>query len=500
MRVDSGASISHVSPRDPLTASLRMLGRFPQRIRERRFWEVQILLIGAATPHYVLEMLGHRNPAETIHDLAITLYILPLLYAAIAYGWEGAVLTGLWSAALTSPSIWIWHRGEFHWATELAQISVTLAVGIVVASRVDLETKQRLRAERTSASLQLLNEVVEILSHTLEVEQQLPKVVERLQSALELEFITLKLEPDSDGNEPALVVSSPAPAPPGADRPRSRDSTRGSGTLVVPLVGETGTLGSLTAAAATGDSIEDAQADLITTVAQDLRVAIENARLYRQRQESLQIYARQVTQAQEDERLRIARELHDDTAQELVMLSRKLEDLKSRVKSEQVRDIEDLLTMTRGTIQAVRRFSRDLRPSILDDLGLRAALEMVVEDTGNRLPKGANLQVTGSPRRLDGPLELALFRIAQEALRNAEKHSGATSVDVELDFGTDGVTLEVSDDGKGFSTGPSMSEMIRKGKLGLVGMKERAELVGGTLHVLSSHGGGTKVTVQTGTA
>ena len=147
MRADSGTWASRVSPQDRLTASLRMIGRFPQRIRERRFWEVQFLLIAAASPHYILEILGHRNPAETAHDLAITLYILPLLYAALAYGWEGAVFTGIWSAALTSPSIWIWHRGGFHWIAELAQIGVTLAVGIVVASRVDLETKQRQRAE-----------------------------------------------------------------------------------------------------------------------------------------------------------------------------------------------------------------------------------------------------------------------------------------------------------------------------------------------------------------
>jgi signal transduction histidine kinase len=236
--------------------------------------------------------------------------------------------------------------------------------------------------------------------------------------------------------------------------------------------------------------------ELITTVAQQVRVAVENARLYRQRQESLQSYARQVTQAQEDERLRIARELHDETAQELVLLSRKLEQLKSRVGSDQVQDIDGLLDMTRGTIQAVRRYSRDLRPSVLDDLGLRAAIEMVVEDTGRQLPKGARLQVTGKERRLDGPLELALFRIAQEALRNVEKHAGATVASVELDFGGDEITLAVTDDGHGFSAGKNMSDLIRSGKLGMVGIKERAELVGGSFELKSSPGTGTLISVR----
>ena len=97
--------------------------------------------------------LGYTNPFETLHGLAITLYILPLLYAALSFGWEGAILTALWAAALTSPSIWIWHRSGFHWFTELGQLAVTLPVGVLVAWRVDLEAKQRRRAEETSASL-----------------------------------------------------------------------------------------------------------------------------------------------------------------------------------------------------------------------------------------------------------------------------------------------------------------------------------------------------------
>jgi signal transduction histidine kinase len=152
--------------------------------------------------------------------------------------------------------------------------------------------------------------------------------------------------------------------------------------------------------------------------------------------------------------------------------------------------------MTRGTIQAVRRYSRDLRPSVLDDLGLRAAIEMVVEDTGRQLPKGARLQVTGRERRLDGPLELALFRIAQEALRNVEKHSAATMVAVDLDFGEDDITLAIADDGHGFSTARNMSDLIRSGKLGLIGMKERAELVGGAFELSSDREGGTRVAVR----
>jgi len=476
------------------------ISRVPQRVRERHFWEVQVLVFVATAPHYVIEILGYTNPFETTHGLAISLYILPLLYAALAYGWEGAILTGIWGAALTSPSMWLWHRSESHWLTELGQLVITLPVGVLVAWRVDREAKERMRAEDTSASLRLLNEVAEILSHTLDVEQQLPEVVRRLQTGLSLESVSLSLEPEADGGGPTLIGTSASPGlgeefhePP---EPGSQAGTTGGRTLVVPLLGETGMLGSLCAKGAGEESLSDAQVELITTVAQQVRVAVENARLYRERQESLKSYARQVTQAQEDERLRIARELHDETAQELVLLSRKLEQLKSRVGSDRVQEIDGLLTMTRGTIQAVRRYSRDLRPSVLDDLGLRAAIEMVVEDTGHRLPKGASIQITGRERRLDGPLELALFRIAQEALRNVEKHSAATMATVELDFGANEIRLAVSDDGQGFSAARNVSELIRSGKLGLVGMKERAELVGGTFELRSDPGTGTLISVR----
>ncbi len=472
--------------------------RFPQRLRDIRFWYAQALLLVATAPHYAFEFMEVGDPSRVMYGLAITAYVVPLLYAALAFGWEGAILTGVWAAALTSPSVWIWHNSLLHWAGELSQLAIILPVGVLMAWRVEREAKLRLRAEDTSARLQLLNEVGELLSHTLEVEQQLPEVVRRLQEGLSLERVSLRLEPERDGGELALIEI--APPVPGETHEYERlgpEANMMDGrTLEAPLFGETGMLGSLRATAAGGEGLTAAQVELIMTVAQQVRVAIENARLYRQRQESLQSYARQVTQAQEDERLRIARELHDETAQELVLLSRKLEQLKGRVGSDQVEEIDGLLTMTRGTIQAVRRYSRDLRPSVLDDLGLRAAIEMVVEDTGHQLPKGARLQVTGKERRLDGPLELALFRIAQEALRNVEKHSAATKATVELDFGENEINLSVTDDGHGIPAARNMPDLIRSGKLGIVGMKERAELVGGTFELRSDPGGGTRVAVR----
>jgi len=508
MKAEAGASWSRrlMSVQGGLGLLLwEPIRRFPRRLRERQFWQIQALVLIATAPHYIIETLGFTNPFETLHGLVITLYIVPLLYAALSYGWEGAVLTGLWAAFLTSPSAWIWHRSEYHWFTELGQLAVTLPVGILVAWRVDLETKQRLRAEKTSASLRLLNEVGEVLSHTLEVEQQLPRVLRRLLSGLSLESVWLHLEPDSNGAGPLIIteVSDPRLRPPtelAHDLHRSvaleqTGATVDSRTVAVPLLGETGLLGSLGATAAAGETLTDEQVELLTTVAHQVRVAVENASLYRQRQESLRSYVSQVTQAQEEERLRIARELHDETAQELVSLVRKLEQIRKPSHPDMMGPIDDLLNLTRGILQAVRRYSRDLRPSVLDDLGLLAAIEMLIEDTRSRLPQGARLHLTGKPRRLDRPVELALFRIAQEALRNVENHARATSATVALDFGQEGIRLSVTDDGLGFSPPENISALSLAGKLGVVGMKERAELVGGCFELRSSPGRGTEVAV-----
>ncbi len=266
-------------------------------------------------------------------------------------------------------------------------------------------------------------------------------------------------------------------------------------SIAVPLSTDDGLLGSLGATVSTGTSPTDEQMEVLATVAQQLCASIVNARLYRERQESLQSYVRHVTEAQEEERLRISRELHDETAQELVSLVRGLEQIHDISGDARVQAVDDLIESTRETIRSVRRFSRDLRPSALDDLGLTAAIEAIVEDTGAKLRSGATMRVAGKAERLPEAVELTLFRIAQESLRNVEKHSGATSAAVELDFKPGGITLSVSDDGVGFSVS-NVSDLARAGKLGLVGMKERCELVGGSFDLRSSPGEGTRVAVS----
>jgi signal transduction histidine kinase len=507
MKAEAGASWPEATPPARARRLLDLTGpvrRLPQRFRDWRFWAVQALVLIITALHWELEATEALGEHEALSFVPVSFYFIPIVYAGLNFGMEGALPTALWSATLAMPNVFVWHSG-LQRLGELVQLAIMVSVAIVVARRVDEETRQRLRAEGTSASLRLLNEVGEILSHTLEVERQLPQVLRRLLSGLSLESVWLYLEPDSNGAGPLIIteVSDPRLRPPtelAHDLHRSvaleqTGATVDSRTVAVPLLGETGLLGSLGATAAAGETLTDEQVELLTTVAHQVRVAVENASLYRQRQESLRSYVSQVTQAQEEERLRIARELHDETAQELVSLVRKLEQIRKPSHPDMMGPIDDLLNLTRGILQAVRRYSRDLRPSVLDDLGLLAAIEMLIEDTRSRLPQGARLHLTGKPRRLDRPVELALFRIAQEALRNVENHARATSATVALDFGQEGIRLSVTDDGLGFSPPENISALSLAGKLGVVGMKERAELVGGCFELRSSPGRGTEVAV-----
>ncbi|MDE3095969.1 MAG: GAF domain-containing sensor histidine kinase [Chloroflexota bacterium] len=479
--------------------------RLPQRLRDRRFWEIQLLVLVAAAPHYIIELVGFTEPLETLDGLAITLNVIPLLYAAIAFGWEGAFLTGLLISAVVSPGIAVWHHSSLHWIGEVGQLMVVLPMGLLVAWRVDREARQRQRAEQTSAGLRLLNEAGVLLGQTIELEERLPAVLRRLREGLAVEAIWLSLEPESADQAGMLIVeplqkeSSVRALPPDILQPGAASSEaacRRERVVTVPLMTEGRVLGSLGMMAPEGRDPTPEQLDLLATAAQEVRVAIENATLYRERQESLESYARQVTQAQEEERLRIARELHDETAQELVHLVRKLEGIAAFADRTPTWYQHDLLRWARETLRSVRRFSRDLRPSVLDDLGLVPAIELALEGANGSLAGGARLSVTGRPRRLDSAVEIALFRIAQEALHNVEKHAAATSATVELRFADDAVRLAVSDDGRGYDFPGNVSELARAGKLGVLGMKERAELIGGVFAVRSTQGGGCQVTVE----
>jgi PAS domain S-box-containing protein len=215
-----------------------------------------------------------------------------------------------------------------------------------------------------------------------------------------------------------------------------------------------------------------------------------------QTQMALKDYIALVTRVQEEERRRIARELHDDTVQSLTAISRGLDICVDQDdRSEMERKAQELRGMADQALASLRRFIRDLRPAVLDDLGLRAALEGAVSEVRRRGLE-AHLDVRGVERRLAPEAEVALFRIAQEAVGNATRHAQCQSIQVCLEFQGSGVTLCVRDDGRGFEVPGDVSCLAKTGCLGLLGMRERLDLVQGSLEVSSSPGGGTRVVAR----
>jgi PAS domain S-box-containing protein len=215
-------------------------------------------------------------------------------------------------------------------------------------------------------------------------------------------------------------------------------------------------------------------------------------------EENLRFYLQQVTRAQEEERKRIARELHDDTAQALVVLSRQLDAFISAGQrpTQDIIPLEKLREQIDRILEGVRRFSQDLRPSVLDDLGLLPALEWLASDLTDHFGISIGLAVLGSERRFSSEAELLLFRIAQEALRNVWRHSGASRAWITVEFDDGKTVLTIRDNGRGFGLPKRVSDLASTGKLGLAGMEERARLLGGGLTLQSELGKGTTVTVE----
>jgi len=219
----------------------------------------------------------------------------------------------------------------------------------------------------------------------------------------------------------------------------------------------------------------------------------------RQMQDNLRFYLQQATRAQEEERKRISRELHDETIQALVVLSRQLDTLASSGKGlsqESSLLLENLRQQTNNVMQGVRRLSQDLRPAALDRLGLLSALEWLASDVAEYSGIAIKVNVLGTERRLPEEVGLVLFRITQEALRNVWRHSQATKAEITVEFDQSKTRVTISDNGKGFNLPKTIGGLARDGKLGLAGMQERAQLVGGTLTVQSEPGRGSGITVE----
>ncbi|MDP2919054.1 MAG: GAF domain-containing sensor histidine kinase [Dehalococcoidia bacterium] len=485
-------------------------------------------------------------------------FLIPVFYAGFAFGLAGGVTSLLLSIVVMLPraaviatdqpdaildivmiamvgivlNLWLeWHRRE---RGKREQAMQTLEV-------TKQEIQQYIHAvENSEKALATINAVCLVASQTLDLQKVLDTTVERVRDAMDLD-VALAFLLDEDTQElelrayrgvsaefveglrglrvgegfngtvaqtgqPLLVANS-------ASDPRlTREVVRQEGLLaqlIVPLKASERVVGTLCVAGRYARQFKEEEIDLLTTIGRQVGVAIENSRLYeherlhaeeqKQLQERLRYYLRLVTRAQEKERQRIAQELHDDTIQDLVLLLHKIDRFSavaSFLPPQEILFLEELRQRIHVISDEVRRFTQDLRPSVLDDLGLLPALEWLAQDVSKHFDIKVLFSSSGQARRFNPETELTLFRIVQEALRNVWKHSGATEAKITVEFMGDKVTLAIEDNGQGFELPARVEDLATAGKLGLVGMRERAQLIGARLSVKSEPGKGAIITVE----
>lgn len=226
----------------------------------------------------------------------------------------------------------------------------------------------------------------------------------------------------------------------------------------------------------------------------ELELRQKDKRVFAEREKERQMYLAKILETQEKERQRLAEELHDESIQALVAVASYAE----FIESEDVRDVEEIKKRaswiketTRSTIQDLRRISVDLRPGVLDNMGLVPALKWLTERTSAQHNIHIRLTTNGLDTAITPSMEVTIFRIVQEALQNIVRHSKATEATISLRAEAACLRITVQDNGRGFVPPAKYANLVTQDKLGLVGMHERVRSLGGTFELRSKPGEGT---------
>jgi len=464
------------------------VSRFRARLRDRRFWVIQGLVIIATAIHLTFDALEAYRGVSSPDLFVVAMYAIffvPVIYASLNFGREGAIPTAIWTAILALPSIIFFHHGLNRIAESVQHLTI-IVLAVVIASRVDREVEARRQAE---------------------IEGRARRVSEARYRGL-----------FESAGEAILVVNQEgdvleANAAAGELFDRQADATRG--VQLAELVGlenamqlieivRSGEVFShdISLETATGRKVWVEPVCGIVASSNEtsvIQVLLRDVTERRARQLGLETYARRIMQAQEEERRRIARELHDSSLQSVVLLCRQLDVFELKAGDQLPVALQELMSDTRASAESIadelRRFSRDLRPSILDDLGLVPAIRWLVTDLEDRTGVRGELVSIGSIGRLAPDIELGVFRMAQEAMHNVERHAQASTVSLRLTREDSRLVLVVEDDGRGMQIDQHIPSPVRSGKLGLLGMQERARLLDGTVKIVSAPGTGTRVEV-----
>ena len=425
---------------------------------ERRFWAVQAMVVLLAGLHLLADLHTSVESGAFPGGIPVALLVVPVGYAALRYGLAGSAATGIWATLLWLPDLLL-PRDQGHVGSDVINLALVDAVAFFFGQKIESERLAHARVEEATAE-------------RLNAEAGFRRLFEANRAPI------LVLDP-------AGVVTGANPA---AHALFGDDALGVSGAV---LVGGEGSLEALNGrVVALGDG-RDYRVGLTALPAgstlDTTQVILEDVTEERSEGRRASRYAALVVAAEEEQRRRLARELHDEPLQLFLHLARRLEHLEATTDDP---GLGEARAQALDAALRLRNLARDLRPPALDQLGLAAALSSFLAEVAEDTDLGTDLEVTGAEARLPPDVELGAFRIAQEAVRNTIRHAGAREVRVAVGFEPDGLVLVVADDGRGFT--PESAELT-SGHLGLLGMTERASLLGGHLEVHSEPGKGTRV-------
>jgi len=304
-------------------------------------------------------------------------------------------------------------------------------------------------------------------------------------------------EPDARGN--AVLARALA-----TGRPQVSDAWSGAGAgaypyaAVLPLLREQAPIGALVLVSEARDPFTALDDAFLVALGQQVGSALAQTDLYRRlatRTGELTRLSARMVQQHEAERRRLSRELHDETAQVFSAVKMELGVLREGLAPAEQPRLDQVLGLIDDGIRTIRNVTNDLRPSLLDDLGLLPALRSLAAEFAERSGVDATFSAPASLPGLSSEAELALFRALQEALANVARHAEATTVEIGLSASGGRVLLQVRDDGRGFPAEP-LEAYERRGHMGLAGMRERIGALGGSVRTLQAPGGGALVEVS----
>ena len=448
-------------------------------LRDVRFWVVQVLVVVIAGMHLVVDQAGLLRTTPFPASETVGLLLVPVAYAAAAFGLGPSVATALWAWVVWTPDLMLpGDRGQPY--ADLVELTLITAVAVLVGFRIERERTARAAAERADADHQAAEQ--------------------RYRSLLDA-HVSPTLVVDETGT---IVLANPAARSLFGDGVTGRlvatlgievDGWARGEPTAVPASGSAGHR----LVVGVGDSARELRVEstVVTGLGapglEAVQVVLHDVTSETREGRDARAYASDLVEVQEEERRRISQELHDEPVQRLVRLNQRLlaAEEAARGSTSTVVGVSASIRTARSealeVIAELRALARGLRPPVLDDLGLVAAVQAFLDEPGGTTSR--SLVVDGAPRRLTSAIELAIFRIVQESVRNAERHSGATKVGVTMSFTPDACRVTVADDGSGFAVDAPRG-------LGLLGMEERAEAVGARLKVGPGPQGGTTVTVS----